>query len=339
MDAVPGQAETQPALVIPEAMNPHEAQQVFAALLQKEETPERNDKGQFAPKESKPEATPKEAEETTPEAKTPAPEPEVEVEAQPARKLKLKYRGEEKEVDETEAIELAQKGYDYTQKSQALAKEREELTAKVKTESEAARGAYVRQLEVQRQAVLKLADQEALTGDLSAIAMQDPARAVQLQLKRQQIVETYNSIVNEQQRLEQQRIQENNEAQSKRISESRERVQESIPGWNDALYGKILKASVDNYGFTQAEVNTVTDHRAIKVLHDALQWREYLAAKPHTVDKRVAAVPKVQKPGTGEAPTPKAKDAIKDGMEALQKSGRKEDAYGLVAQLIEQGRL
>lgn len=40
---------------------------------------------------------------------------------------KIKWEGQEKELTEEEIIELAQKGFDYTQKTQKLAKERDEL--------------------------------------------------------------------------------------------------------------------------------------------------------------------------------------------------------------------
>lgn len=336
-----GQAETQP---VPEVMNPFEAVGHMAAFLEREEaearpkeeskeTP-RNEKGQFAKEEPKADKAEAPAEET-PEA--PAPE-EPTQEAQPeTRRFKLKYKGEELEKEEPEVIELAQKGFDYTQKSQALAKEREEAQAKIKAEQEAARKAYEQQLEVYRQSVLRVVDPEVLNADLGKIAAEDPARAQQLFFKRQQIAETLQAVQVEQQRLANERSAKAQEELQKQVKESWEALETDIPGWNRDRYSKVLEFSAKTYGFKQEEVNAITDHRAIKVLDDARQWREYLAAKPKTVDKKVASVPKVQKPGSGEAP-PKP-DKYKEGMARLEKTGSRGDAQSLVEQMLADGRI
>lgn len=336
-----GQAETQP---LPDQMSENEVVGILAKAIEAEESPPvekpRDEKGKFTKKEAEAKTEEAKPEEEATEESAEEAEPEVkEEEAQPEpRRLKLKYKGEEKELLEPEVIELAQKGYDYTQKSQALAKEREEISVKVKAETEAARKAYEQQLETQRQLVLKLADQEALTANLAQIAMEDPAKALQLQLRRQQIAETYQAVVAEQQKLTQQREAEARESFQKQAREAVEKLQERIPNWNNDLYSKILGHAVSNYGFKQEEVNAITDHRAIEVLNDARQWREYLAAKPKTVEKRVAAVPKVQKPGSAEKPSANA-DRLKDTRAKLEKTGTREAAQEHFLALIEAGRL
>lgn len=340
-EAVQGQEATQP---LPDSLNEYEAVGILSKVIDAEENPQpekpRDEKGKFTKKEA--EAPTDEAQPETEAAEESAEEAEPEVqeeEAQPPQwKPKLKYKGEEKEVSPEEAIELAQKGYDYTQKMQQLAKEREEISAKVKSEQEAARKQYEQQLEIQRQLVLKLADQEALNANLAQVAMEDPAKALQLQLRRQQISETYQAVVAEQQKIAQQREAEGRESYQKQAREAVEKLQERIPNWNNELYSKILGHAVSNYGFKQEEVNAITDHRAIEVLNDARQWREYLAAKPKTVDKRVAAVPKVQKPGTAEKPNANA-DRLKDTRAKLEKTGSREAAQEHFLALIEAGRL
>lgn len=333
-----GQVETQPAL---QPLNPHEAVAHIAEAIEaaeKEETRPRDEQGKFAKPQSE-EAKPEtEASEQTEEQSAEQPQSEdSQEEAQPSRKLKLKYKGEEKEVDEAEAVELAQKGYDYSQKTAQLAQERTELAAKAKEAQESALKQYESQLETYKQIVLKLADQEALTADLAQIAQADPAKALQLSLKRSQIAETLNAVSAEQQRIAQQRQSEFQQAAQKQAREAVEKLQERIPGWNNELYGKILKGSVDTYGFQQQEVSAMTDHRAIEVLHDALKWRES-QAKPKTVEKRVVNVPKVVKPGSAEKPNPNA-DKLKGSMARLKETGSRQDAQDYALQLIESGRI
>ena len=337
MEEVQGQAATQPAL---QELNPTQAVAELAAAIEASEAPPRDDKGRFQGK-AEPEAEAAqpepEAEQATEEA---TPEPQAEEESKPEpRRLKLKWKGEEKEVDETEAIELAQKGFDYTQKSQALAKEREELQAKIKAEAEAARAQYEQQLEIQKQTVLKLVDQEALNADLNKLALEDPAKAQQLFFKKLQIQQTVQQIEAAQAQIQQQRMSEMQEKLQTQAKQAVEKLSERIPGWNNDVYSKILDGAVGNYGFEKSEVNAITDHRAIEVLHDALKWREFQAAKPKVVEKRVAAAPKVQKPGTSqEKPDPNAK-RLSEVKSRLDKTGSREAAQEYALMLMQSGRL
>lgn len=303
--------------------------------IQKIEKP-RDDSGKFAKTKTEEAQPEKEATEETAAAAEPALEEEQpEITPEP-RRFKLKYKGEDKEVDEAEAVELAQKGYDYTQKSQALAKEREELSAKVKAETEAAYKKYQDQLEVHKRAVLGLADPEAMNADLDKLSMEDPARALQLMLKRQKIIGAVQGIHAEQQRIAQQADAEAQASKQKQTAESLEIIQRDIPGWNSDLYGKLLKTAVD-LGYSQQEANAITDPKVVKLLNKARQWDELQSAKPKTVDKRVAAVPKVQKPGTSERAAPS--DKLKAGMDRLTKSGSRDDAVNVVEEMLRLGKL
>ena len=330
-----GQAETQPAL--PDSMDQMEAVNHLAAALEKEAQQPRDESGKFVPKakEEAPaeaqaeEAPPKEAEEAT---------EEVQEEAPPPRKLKLKYKGEELEKDEEEVISLAQQGFDYTQKSQAIAKEREELTAKVKAEVEQREADYLKRLEIHRKAMEKLVGIDDT--DLVKIAQEKgPAVAQEEMFKRLQYQQTLQAIEAEQHQLTQKRSQEMQAQARKQAEAAVEALETKIPGWNNDLYGKVLKGAVKDYGFKQQEVNAITDHRAIEVLHDALKWREFQAAKPKTVEKRVAAnVPKVQKPGTVEKADPKA-NRVQERLANLQKSGTRDAGVSYFEELLAQGKI
>ncbi len=331
-----GQAETQPALG---ELNPAEAVAALASQIEKEENPQpaRNDKGQFSkaePKET--EAKPEEEAKAT-EEEAPKPEEEAEIQPEP-RRFKLKYKGEDREAEEPEVIELAQKGYDYTQKMQDLAKQREEIPSKVKAEVEARTKAYETQLETYKQAVLRMADPDVLNADLNKLSLEDPARALQLMVRRQQLGQTLQGIATEQARIAQQRETEAAEARKKEAAQALETIHREVPGWGNELYGKLLKTAVE-MGYTQDEANAITDPRQIKLLNEARQWRDYVAAKPKTVEKRVASVPKVQKPGTAqEKPTPQA-ERFGQSMARLNKTGDRNAAVDALTTLIESGRL
>jgi len=339
-EEAPGQAAEQPtaALQMPETMNQAEAVNFFEKAFEKidEATSKpRDESGKFVAKE-KPEAPAEEAPKEAAAEEAPAEEAPAEETPAEKRRLKLKYKGEEIEKDEEEVVSLAQQGFDYTQKSQALAKEREEMSQKIQAEVAARQKEYEQRLEVQKRALEKMAGLEDV--DLNKLSQEDPVRAQQEFFKRVAFNQQIAQIEAEQQKIVQQRVQEQQAAIRKQAEASVEALQTKIPGWGNDLYGKVLKAAVKDYGFQQQEVNAITDHRAIEVLHDAMQWRLLKAAKPQTVDKRVTTVPKVTKPGTTEKADPKA-TKLKDGFERLSKSGHRNDAVDYFAELLEQKRL
>ncbi len=92
----------------------------------------------------------------------PGPKDEKPPEA-PKLKLKIKWEGEEKELDQDELVNLAQKGFDYTQKTQALAEKERRLAplegiAKT-AQSDPAFAAYLRDYFVQKGQVQKPAEE------------------------------------------------------------------------------------------------------------------------------------------------------------------------------------
>jgi hypothetical protein len=310
-----GQGEIQPFQ--------NDDQAVAGVLAALQETPEfapppkRDEQGKFAKAQPEPEQA--QASEEA-QAEEPAEESTEEAQGEEPRKLKLNYRGEEKEFLEPEVIELAQKGYDYTQKTQALAQERAELPNKVKAEVEARTKAYEQQLQVLQQALVRLADPEAMQADLNKLALEDPAKAQQLFFKRMQIQQGFQQIQGEMQRLAQERQAETTRAKQEAARAAVETLQNDIPGWSDERYSQILKSAVKDYGFKPEEANDWTDPRLIKVLDDARQFRE-LKAKPIGT-KQVVKTPKVVKPGGAEKPQP---NEWKNDLAQLQKSGGKDE--------------
>lgn len=64
----------------------------------------------------------------------------------------------------------------------------------------------------------------------------------------------------------------------------------AIPGFGKELVQK-LNVTGRDYGFSPEEMSTITDPRHIRVLHDAMKYRELQAKKPEAL-KKVQAAPK-----------------------------------------------
>ena len=247
------------------------------------------------------------------------------------RRLKLKYKGEEREVDESEAIELAQKGYDYTQKSQALAKERTELQENNQKQIAEEQKQYSEKLKYFETALWHAIAPEMRNIDWNALARDDPAQWAQKMQAATNVNNLLQAVKSEQERVTQATRDQAKAKYGKYIEESREILQNDIPGWNTALYESVMKSGMD-YGYSREEVTQMVDHRAIKVLHDAMKYRALQKAKPE-MEKKVAAVPKVTKPGTVGKPDSGA-DKLKDAMTKLHKTGKDKEALAVAKQLV-----
>lgn len=259
-------------------------------------------------------------------------------EAPPPRKLKLKHNDAEIEVDEDEAINLAQQGYDYTQKTQKLAEERRQFEAR----AQALRNtemALQRQIETQAalsddfKKVAALDEQIAAFrgADWNAITDADPVQAQklffqfnQLQTQRQELAAELNK--------KQQQFQQ---AMAERIKQQTmaglEQLKRDVPDWGPDK-AKEVRSSARNYGFTDEELSGITDPRVVRVLLDAAQWRNLQNSKPVTA-KKVSTATTPVKPGAKD-PKTAAQSAIKQTREALRKTGKSDYAAKLIERML-----
>jgi len=317
-----------------------QAVQAALAIVQKDpEFAPRDEKGKFVSQkaETKEKVKAEEKPEEKAEIEDKAEEKAETEEEKPSLKFKVKYKGEddsdvEAEVESEELI----KGYmlqkDYSRKTAQLARDREAVQAKVKEAVEPKLKEYEQSLDTYKQAVMMLADREGANVDLNKLAQEDPAKAQQLFFKRLEFNNALQAIGQAQEKLQSERAEEAKKAFRKSAQEAVEKLQVEIPGWSDERYSKILKTGME-YGFKAEEVNAITDHRAIKVLDDARQWREFKSAKPKAEEKKVTQAPKVVKPGAGEKPDQNA-DKVKAAKEKLKKTGRMEDAVGWAMEIL-----
>lgn len=278
---------------------------------------------------AEPDAETSDAEAPAPDAKEEekAPEaPVVEIDPEAANfEVTIKTEGGRNETVKVSLSEL-QKGYmmekDYQRKTKELSSERVAVQKSVKEQVEPVVNKYEHNLRIFTQFAANLASKELQNVDWQGLARDDPAKFVELSARQQEINQLYYYAQDEIQKIETQRQQELQQGTARSASEAVEVLTgpNGIPGWSENLYASVLRAGVEN-GYRQEEVGSVTDPRAIKVLWKAMKYDELQKAKP-SVEKRVAAVPKVIKPGNAEsreAPNPE-----KDLMKQVKRSGGKD---------------
>lgn len=275
-----------------------------------------------------------EVEEAAPEATPDAPVIEIDPDA-PNFEVRVKAEGGAEETKKVSLTEL-QKSFmmqaDYQRKTAELARQRETLHKEVEDKVKPQVEKYEHNLKLFSQFAVNLAGQELQGVDWAKLSREDPAEFVRLNQRNKEIESLFNYSQQELQKLDQERQAKFNEERDKAAKTAVEVLQDpvsGIPNWSNSLYESVLKTGTDHYGFKFEEVGNVTDPRMIKVLHDAHKYRELQKAKP-LVDKKVAAVPKVVKPGSAERSDQTAQES-KDLMKRLKSSGKISDAAALFA--------
>ena len=117
------------------------------------------------------------------------------------------------------------------------------------------------------------------------------------------------------------------------LKEQMQILQREIPEFADskratALKEQLVTYGTNHYGYTTEEISQITDHRAIKVLHDAMRYQATLKGKSQAKQKLKSAKP-MMKPGAKKQPTSNAK--VRSRQKAkLRESGSIDDALGLI---------
>ena len=249
---------------------------------------------------------------------------EEESEEQPKPRYKVKASGEEVEVELDELIKGYQQGTDYTKKSQALAEQRKAIEAErshleyVKQE----RQAYAQKL----QALDSFLTQQHQGVDLEVLKETDPigyavAVAEQSQREKQLAV-----VRNEQQRIAQQQQAEQQSQLQNHLRQESEKLVSLIPELatpqGDAVR-KQIRDYAKSVGWSDQELSSVYDSRAVHTLYKAMKYEQLQKSKPE-LNKRLVAAPKMMRSGTSAPPTKSAQD--KQAMQRLRETGKVTDA-------------
>jgi len=249
---------------------------------------------------------------------------EEESEEQPKPRYKVKASGEEVEVELDELIKGYQQGTDYTKKSQALAEQRKAIEAErghleyVKQE----RQAYAQKL----QALDSFLTQQNQGVDLEVLKETDPigyavAVAEQSQREKQLAV-----VRNEQQRIAQQQQSEQQASLQNHLRQESEKLVSLIPELatpqGDAVR-KQIRDYAKSVGWTDQELSSVYDSRAVQTLYKAMKYEQLQKSKPE-LNKKLQSAPKMMRSGTSAPPTRSSQD--KQVMQRLRETGKVTDA-------------
>lgn len=299
--------------------------------------PELQDEEEQTPLEAEAEAT----EEVESEEATEEPDEEVEEEEQSQDEvpaiLKLKVNGEDVEKPLDEVVALAQQGLDYTQKTQQVAEQRKELEAYAES-IKAQEQAFQEQMQLNNVLIEDVAKITSLDQQLNQYANVNWQQLSDNDfVEAQKLFFTYNQLQTERSQLvsqfeakKQQVVQKQSQLMAEKIAKGKEVLAKEIPNWSPETNQALLSTGKD-YGFSDAELNSIVDPRHVKVLHDAMQWRKL--QQNSTVKKKVSSAKPVVKPGSKDTKA-EANSNHRNLREQLRKTGKSDAAQKLIENML-----
>ena len=299
--------------------------------------PELQDEEEQTPLEAEAEATEEvESEEATDEPNDEAEEEEQSQDEVPAI-LKLKVNGEDVEKPLDEVVALAQQGLDYTQKTQQVAEQRKELEAYAES-IKAQEQAFQEQMQLNNVLIEDVAKITSLDQQLNQYANvnwqqlsdNDFVEAQKLFFTYNQLQQERSQLVSQFEAKKQQVVQKQTQLMSEKIAKGKEILAKEIPNWSPETNQALLSTGKD-YGFSDAELNSIVDPRHVKVLHDAMQWRKL--QQNSTVKKKVSSAKPVVKPGSKDTKA-EANSNHRQLRESLRKTGKSDAAQKLIENML-----
>lgn len=135
----------------------------------------------------------------------------------------------------------------------------------------------------------------------------DPIGYLEARVKYDKEVAAFQQGQYAMQEMSARQAQAQEQAHRAMLAEEHQRLSQAIPAFAKAetaakVKQDLLKAGQEVYGFELDELRGVADHRMLRVLHDAAQYRRIMAGK--ATDKQPSQAPKtpVIKPGVKAAP-------------------------------------
>ena len=314
-------------------LNPEEGQSEPTTKVEPSEQAQPEAVEQEAPVEAAQESNQTETEEVATEAtstenqETNENETELQEQVEEPSLHRVKVNGQELEVSLDELKSGYSRDSDYRQKTHSLSLERKNL----EEEKSVLRQTYdtkLKELDELMQSANSFISQGSEV-DLNAMYEEDPQAAAKLDFQMRQQREHLASLRQKSEVVKQQQY-------NQFLNEQKQLAEQAIPELSNPQKASDLKVKMRNtlsdYGFNDQEIGSLSDHRFLKVLKDAIDYRNLKAAKP-IVQKKVVNAPKVVKSGTASSESSK-RSVIQSKLGRLKKSGKIQDAHSAILEII-----
>ena len=247
--------------------------------------------------------------------------------------------GETSEVPLDELISGYQRKATFTHRQQELAEKRKALEERI--QNVPAQEAALQQTYQQYQGVLSQLQQQMEAAnkppnmDWDALERENPVQFLKLKYLEQQRDGEIQAVQAEQARMQQLLAGENDKKLQQRLTVEQGLVLDKIPEWADGdLQAEEQRKLVEfgkAIGFSDHELNTVYDHRALVVLRDAMRYNELTNGDRITEAKsKIGSV----KGGNQETSRRVRSRQVKAKRAKLKATGKVNDAASLFADIL-----
>lgn len=319
-------------------MSVNDAAQSFASMLDTEEAVDTGAEAQTTDEETQ-EVESEELESAEPQDETEEDSEDVEGEEEETEeeepvesKFVVKVDGKELEVDKEELIRGYQREADYTRKTQKLAEERRQVESEFQ-QVLAEREQYAQVLGQLKQ---KVQEFEPAEPDWNALEAQDPVEYARQWTHYQRRQQQMQAIQQEEARVNALRLVEQQKHLQELLIAERDKLIEKIPDWKSPEKAKAERDGVLEYGkqlgFSDAELDQVTDSRAVIALYKAWKYDQLMSKKPE-LQSKIKKAPKLLSPGSAGSVSSKASDKAR-AQNRLAQTGSVKDAAALFDKFI-----
>lgn len=194
--------------------------------------------------------------------------------------------------------------------------------------------AVQQQIEVQQAVIGKIAEIKAVEAEfqqyrsinLDQLIDSDPVQALKVQRHMQALQERHAALTNEANQaanyVQQQRAQQSTAV----LQQEAQALMRAIPEWADSKKAEAerdaIKADLKSRGYTDRDIESLSDHKAVLLARDAMLYRQLKAGNSNT-EKQVRAAPKIVKPGSSQGVNKDVK-TIQNLKSAVRQTGSKQ---------------
>lgn len=239
----------------------------------------------------------------------------------------VKVQGETLDVNLDELKAGYQRESDYRRKTESLSIERQQHQEQVKNENSILEGKLTN-LEKMTMMARKQLNLDA--GDLNELMQRDPVEG----MRKKHILEQ-RAMQLQAQEQEAQKIR--NEEMKKVMQQEQHKMYMEIPEMREESTRTKFVSGMRDYltkmGFNQQEVNSVNDHRYVKLIRDGMKWQN-LAKSKSNVNKKVQGTPKVVRGGVTSTKAQRQQKVNADKMSKLKQSGSIDDATAVLKDIF-----
>ena len=161
----------------------------------------------------------------------------------------------------------------------------------------------------------------------------DPIGYMEAKMKFEDDKARYDNQMAQMQQVMQQQSYAEQQAQQAYLQRELEALKVAVPEFADpktaaSTRESIIKVGQEVYGYAPEEIGMVMDHRALRVLRDAMKYQEMMSGKQQAKKTKIA--PKTRPVKGGAKRTDSNVKALRERKGKLKRSGSIDDALGLI---------